>query len=68
MIPGDLYCVLWLNLTLKQHLTSLSTLHNCHSLTNLQVRQACDEGSYTLTRDGCSVEAEILQLLKALQR
>lgn len=68
MILDELYFVLWLNLTPNQHLTSLSTSHNCRSLTDLQVRQARDEGSHAPTRDGRSVEAEILQLLKALQR
>lgn len=41
---------------------------NCHSLTNLQVRQARDEGSHAPTGYSRSVQAEILQLLKALQR
>lgn len=37
-------------------------------VTNLQVGQARDEGSHAPTRDGRSVEAEVLQLLKAPQR
>lgn len=68
MILDEMYFVLWLILTLNRHLTTSSTSHNCHSVTNLQVGQARDEGSHTPTCDGCSVEAEILQLLEALQR
>lgn len=35
---------------------------------DLQVRQARDEVGHAPARDGCSVQAELLQLLKAPQR